>query len=83
LANLFLGLLAFRAILALETFLNSQEINALIDSFLGGWVPSMLISPLVFAALSLLTIIYTLLTCVARSSGQSTTDSWQDGDEDD
>ena len=68
LANIFLGALVFRGILALEIFLNSREINALIGSFLGGILPSMLITPLVFSGLSALLIIYTMLSRLARKT---------------
>ena len=67
LANIFLGALVFRLILALEIFLNSKEINALLGSFLSGRVPPMLITPTAFCALGLLTILYTLLTRIARA----------------
>jgi hypothetical protein len=69
LANIFFGALIFRLILALETFLNSREINALIDSFLGMVSPP-LITPAVFLAFGLITILYTFLTKVARSTGR-------------
>jgi hypothetical protein len=67
LANLFLGALVFRGILALEIFLNAREINALIGSYLAGRAPPTLITPLVFCALGALVIIYTLLVHIARS----------------
>ena len=66
LANLFLGVLAFRGILTLETFLNSGEINALIGSFLNKRIPQEIITPVIFTALGILIIIYTLLTGLAR-----------------
>ena len=66
LANLFLGALVFRLILALETFLNSRQTNHLIVSFLKERVPSTMITPLVFCALSGLIIFYTLVANVAR-----------------
>ena len=69
LANVFLGALVFRSILALETFLNSEEINALLGSFLGGKVPSSLITPLAFCAVSALALLYTLLSGIARAGG--------------
>ena len=68
LANLFLGALVFRLILSLETFLNSREINILIASFLKVQLPSMFITPLVFCALSILILFYTLLTGIVRRS---------------
>jgi len=69
LANLFLGALVFRMILAAETFLNTREINSLIGSFLTIKVPSMMITPLVFSAAAVLVMIYTLLTRIARKVG--------------
>jgi hypothetical protein len=69
LANLFLGALVFRGILALEVFLNSREVNTLIGSFLSGRAPAMMITPLVFCALGILIILYTLLASIARAAG--------------
>jgi len=66
LANLFMGALVFRGVLILETFINAREINGLLDSFLAGRVPPGLISPLVFTALGVLIILYTLLVRIAR-----------------
>lgn len=66
LANLFLGALVFRGILALETFLNTREINTLIDSFLNGRFPALLITPLALTAFGILIILYTLLVKIAR-----------------
>ena len=66
LANLFLGALVFRGILALDTFLNAREINVLVGSFLSGRVPAMLITPVVFCALGILVIFYTLLARIVR-----------------
>ena len=71
LANLIIGALVFRGILALEIFLNSGEINALINTFLSGRVPLFLVTPLVFAALAVLIILYTLLTRLTKSFGRS------------
>ena len=66
LANLFLGALVFRLILALEIFINTESINNYIFTFLNGQIPSMLITPVIFCALSILAIIYTLLTWIVR-----------------
>jgi hypothetical protein len=66
LANIFLGALAFRGIIALELFVNSREVNAMLSSFLQGMVPPMLLTPIVFGALATLFILYTLLTSIAR-----------------
>jgi len=71
LANIFFGALVFRLVLSLEVFLNSRETNNLIGSFLAGKVPSALITPLVFGALSVLILIYTILTGIARGGFKS------------
>jgi hypothetical protein len=41
----------------------------MIDSFLGGRLPSTLITPIAFAVLAILIMLYTLLTTIARSGG--------------
>jgi hypothetical protein len=67
LANIFLGALVFRGVLALETFLDSTEIQEFIGSFIkadiiarGG------ITPLIFINMGLLVILYTALVSIAR-----------------
>jgi hypothetical protein len=65
LANIFLGSLAFRGILAFETFLNSREIQEGIHAFLRTRLPESLISPLVFIVIGLLLILYNLLSFFA------------------
>ena len=70
LANIFLGALIFRLILALETILNTREINLLLGSFLGKHVPSAFFTPLAFCALGLLVLLYALLTGIARSASE-------------
>ena len=70
LANIFLGALVFRGILALETFLNSREINILVGSFLAEKVPVNLITPAVLSAVGILVILYTLLSRIARRTGR-------------
>jgi hypothetical protein len=68
LANLFLGALCFRGILALETFLNSPEIQALFDEFLGNRFPLPLswIVPLIFVFFGILINLYTFLVYLAK-----------------
>jgi len=66
LANLFLGALIFRLILALDIFLNSRQINALIFSFLKERIPSNMLTALIFCVLSVLVIFYTLMVSLAR-----------------
>ena len=61
LANIFFAAFIFRLILSLEIFLNSGEINTLIESFLGERLPSAFITPSAFAAFAILTILYTIL----------------------
>jgi hypothetical protein len=69
LANLFLGALAFRGILALGTFLSTKEVNTLLVSFIGKRLPPAFITPLAFCALGVLVILYTLLVHLARGKG--------------
>jgi hypothetical protein len=66
LANLFLGAIAFRGILALEIFLNARETGVLISSFFGNRLPVSLITPLTFCALTILIVLYTFLASLAR-----------------
>ncbi|GHT69608.1 hypothetical protein FACS1894110_19400 [Spirochaetia bacterium] len=61
LANLFLGALAFRGILALETFLNADDIQKFLANFLGDLVPASCITPLAFCVLAVLICLYTSL----------------------
>jgi len=70
LANIFTGALVFRLILALETLLNTKEINLLLGSFLGKYVSSDFITPLVFCAIGVLILLYTLLTRLARAASE-------------
>jgi hypothetical protein len=71
LANIFTGALVFRLILALETLLNAREINILLASFLGKYVSSAFITPLVFCAGSTLVLLYTFLTGIARGGSEA------------
>jgi hypothetical protein len=65
LANLFLGALVFRGVLTLETFLNSREIHGFLTDFIGGLIPSSLMSPLVFCFLGFLVCLYSGLNFLA------------------
>jgi hypothetical protein len=66
LANLFLGCLAFRGVLALETFLNSPEMQIVIDSFLQSSLPVTLAAPLIFCGIGLLAHMYTFLMFLTK-----------------
>jgi hypothetical protein len=66
LANLFLGCLAFRGVLAAETFLNSPEIQNLFAGFLGDRLPLSYTVPLIFCAFGVLVNLYTFLVFLAR-----------------
>jgi len=70
LANVFLGALIFRLILALETLLNTRDINLLLGSFVGNRIPSSFITPLAFCAVGALVLLYTFLTGIARSGSE-------------
>jgi hypothetical protein len=66
LANLFLGALAFRGILALETFLDTPEIEGLLGAFLGEKLLGPVLTPLVFCVLGTLVVVYMALVNLAR-----------------
>jgi hypothetical protein len=66
LANLALGSLAFRGVLALETFFNSQDMQDVFDSFLQKKIPVSMASPLIFCGLGLLVYIYVVLVYLAK-----------------
>jgi hypothetical protein len=66
LANLFIGALAFRGILSLETFFNSPEIQDVFGSFLRNQIPQMLTVPIIFACFGLLVHLYSILVFVAK-----------------
>jgi hypothetical protein len=66
LANLFLGCLAFRGILALETFLNSPEMQDAFGSFLGNRLAASLTVPLIFCFSGLLVYLYSLLVYLSK-----------------
>jgi hypothetical protein len=67
LANLFLGALVFRGILAMQTFLDTPEIEGFLKSFLGERLLGPVLTPLVFCVLGTLIVVYTLLVNLARS----------------
>ena len=66
LANLFLGLLAFRGILAVEIFFNSPEMQDLLSSFFKNILPAPMVVPLIFFAFGLLLHTYSILFYVAK-----------------
>jgi hypothetical protein len=66
LANLFLGALVFRGVLALEIFLDTPEISEFLKSFLGERLLGPVLTPLVFCVLGTLIVVYTLLVNLAR-----------------
>ena len=66
LANLFLGCLVFRGVLALETFLNSPETQDVLESFLENRLPMSLPVPLIFCAAGMLVYLYSGLVYLAK-----------------
>ena len=66
LANLFLAALVFRGVLALNTFLNTPEMQEIIDSFLNQIIPVSLALPLFFLGLGILLNLYSLLSFAAK-----------------
>ena len=69
LANLFLGCLAFRGVLALETFFNSPEIQDVFDSVLQNRLPLSLAVPMIFCGIGLLAHLYSFLVYAAKRQG--------------
>ena len=70
LANFFLGVLAFRGVLALETMFNSIEMRVTFDSFLQGRIPVSFVVPAIFLVAGLVAHLYSLLTHLARRQGR-------------
>ncbi|MDR1787301.1 MAG: hypothetical protein LBR16_02470 [Treponema sp.] len=65
LANFFWGILLFRGVLALEAFLNAEEIHILLENFFHPVLPPSLITPCIFIALGGLILLYTFLYHIA------------------
>jgi hypothetical protein len=66
LVNLFLGILVFRGILSLETFLNTPEMLEIISSFTKNMIPVSLAVPLIFLISGTLIHLYSFLVFVTR-----------------
>jgi len=66
LANLFLGILAFRGVLALETFFISPEMQEILDSFLNNMISVSLAVPLIFFGFGVLVHIYSILVYAVK-----------------
>jgi hypothetical protein len=65
-ANLFIGCLAFRGILSLETFFNSPDMQNVFDSFIGNWLHVDMAVPMIFCLFGLLVNIYSILVFIAK-----------------
>jgi hypothetical protein len=70
LADLFLGALAFRGILAVETFLNTPEMQEIIGSFLGNKLPVSMALPSAFLIFGVLINVYAFLVFIIRRRGK-------------
>jgi hypothetical protein len=70
LANIFLCALVFRGTLLFEVFLNSADVRGYLSGFVRGLVPAPYITPLVFAALAALFMLYCILMHFARERGR-------------
>jgi hypothetical protein len=66
LANLFLTTLAFRGILAFNTFFNTPEMMEITSSFLGNKLPVTLALPLMFLGFGMLINVYSFLVFAAK-----------------
>ena len=66
LANLFIGIIVFRGILAAETFLNSLEMQEILGSFFMNIIPTTMAVPLIFCLLGLLVHVYSILVYISK-----------------
>jgi len=66
LANLFLGCLAYRGILALELFFRTPEMQDVFDSFLQNRLPRVWAIPLIFCVVGLLAYLYSFLVYLLK-----------------
>jgi hypothetical protein len=66
LANLFLSTLAFRGILALNTFFNTQEMQMITASYLDNKIPAAYALPFIFLGFGTLVNLYSLLVFAAK-----------------
>jgi hypothetical protein len=66
LANLFLGCLAFRGILALEIFFNSPDMQVLFGTYVENRLPVSLAVPFIFCAIGVLAFLYSFLVFLIR-----------------
>jgi len=66
LADVFLGCLAFRGILALETFFNSPEMQEVFASFLQDRLPASYAVPLIFCGVAILAYLYSFLAHLTK-----------------
>jgi len=66
LANLFLGCLAFRGVLALELFFKTPEMQDVFDSFLQNRLPLSWVVPLIFCSVGLLAYLYSFLVYLVK-----------------
>jgi len=71
LANLFIGILAFRGVLLLRTFLSLPEMQDIVDSFLKGIIPVSLAVPCVFLALGALLHLYSGLVVLVKGRNKN------------
>jgi hypothetical protein len=66
LANLFLGALAFRGILVLETFINSRETLEILNEYVEGAVPRSFLGTLILGLGAALILLYYFFSCLTR-----------------
>jgi hypothetical protein len=66
LANLFIGALVFRGILAIETFFNSAEMQDIFGSFFRNMLPTTMAVPLIFFCFGLLVHGYSFLVYASK-----------------
>jgi len=71
LANLFLSIVLFRAVLYFEVFINSLMVQDFFSKIFQKTLPQNLISPLIFTGLAVLFIVFMLGMAAARAKGKN------------
>jgi hypothetical protein len=70
LANIFIGILAFRGVLAFQTFFYSPEMQDVLGSFFKNLLPVEMAVPLLFVGFGVLVHFYSFLVFVAKRRGR-------------
>jgi hypothetical protein len=67
LANMFLGAVLFRLVLAFDIFISNRDMLDYLAGFLGRWIPVHFVTPFIIGAIGLLFAVYSWLVSLAKS----------------